>query len=91
MVEDLNQKCFEKLEKILKNSLRIENNAKITREGRFREDYGLDSLDEYELLYGVEEGFGIQIPDEKARDFESLKDVEIYLIENYKEVVTKLE
>ncbi|HPG96700.1 MAG TPA: acyl carrier protein, partial [Rectinema sp.] len=40
----------------------------------FRQDLGADSLDTYELVYGIEEELSIQIPDEKANEFETVKD-----------------
>ena len=38
----------------------------------FRQDLGADSLDTYELIYALEEEMGIQIPDEKANEFETV-------------------
>ena len=45
---------------------------KITMEASFRQDLGADSLDTYELIYALEEEMGIQIPDEKANEFETV-------------------
>ncbi|HQO66268.1 MAG TPA: acyl carrier protein, partial [Spirochaetales bacterium] len=40
----------------------------------FRQDLGADSLDTYELVYGIEEELKIRIPDEKANEFETVRD-----------------
>ncbi|HOR48868.1 MAG TPA: acyl carrier protein, partial [Rectinema sp.] len=48
--------------------------SKITMDASFRQDLGADSLDTYELVYGIEEELSIQIPDEKANEFETVKD-----------------
>ncbi|MCK9568289.1 acyl carrier protein [Candidatus Pacearchaeota archaeon] len=71
------QEIFSKLEGILKNPLGeawIPENKEIKSDTEFRHDLGMDSLDVYEFVYDVEEEFGISIPDEKANDFETIKD-----------------
>ena len=62
---------FEKVKKIVAEKLDIEED-KITMEASFRQDLGADSLDTYELIYTLEEEMGIQIPDEKANEFETV-------------------
>ena len=62
---------FEKVKKIIAEMLDIEED-KITMEASFRQDLGADSLDTYELIYALEEEMGIQIPDEKANEFETV-------------------
>lgn len=64
---------FEKIKKIIAEKLEVEED-KITLEASFRQDLGADSLDTYELVYGIEEEMGISIPDEKANEFETVKD-----------------
>jgi len=64
---------FEKIKKIIAEKLEVEE-SKITMEASFRQDLGADSLDTYELVYGIEEELGITIPDEKANEFETVKD-----------------
>jgi acyl carrier protein len=64
---------FEKIKKIIAEKLEVEE-SKITLEASFRQDLGADSLDTYELVYGIEEELGITIPDEKANEFETVKD-----------------
>ncbi len=38
----------------------------VTREARFIDDLGADSLDTVELIMALEEKFGIEVPDEDA-------------------------
>jgi acyl carrier protein len=64
---------FQKIKKIIADKLEVEED-KITMEASFRQDLGADSLDTYELVYGIEEELGITIPDEKANEFETVKD-----------------
>jgi acyl carrier protein len=64
---------FNKIKKIIAEKLEVEED-KITLEASFRQDLGADSLDTYELVYGIEAELGITIPDEKANEFETVKD-----------------
>ncbi|OHD25206.1 MAG: acyl carrier protein [Spirochaetes bacterium RBG_16_67_19] len=64
---------FEKMKKLIADRLEIEE-SKITPESSFRQDLGADSLDTYELVYAIEEELGITIPDEKANEFNTVKD-----------------
>ena len=52
---------------------------KVTMEATYAEDLGADSLDTYELVYAIEEELGISIPDEKANEFETVKDALTYI------------
>ncbi|HUW41295.1 MAG TPA: acyl carrier protein [Rectinemataceae bacterium] len=69
---------FNKVKKIIAEKLEVEED-KITLEASFRQDLGADSLDTYELVYGIEEEMGITIPDEKANEFETVKDAYEYI------------
>ena len=64
---------FEKMKKLIADRLEIEE-SKITLDSSFRQDLGADSLDTYELVYAIEEELGITIPDEKANEFNTVKD-----------------
>lgn len=64
---------FAKMKKLIADKLEIDE-AKITADSSFRQDLGADSLDTYELVYAIEEELGISIPDEKANEFETVKD-----------------
>ena len=69
---------FEKVKKIISDKLEIEE-SKITLESSFRQDLGADSLDTYELVYAIEEEMGITIPDDKANEFETVRDALEYI------------
>ena len=64
---------FEKIQKMIVEKLDIDP-AKVTLDASFRNDLGADSLDTYELVYAIEEELGVSIPDEKANEFETVKD-----------------
>ncbi len=64
---------FQRIQKLIADKLEIEE-AKVTLDASFRQDLGADSLDTYELVYAIEEEMGIQIPDEKANEFETVRD-----------------
>ena len=64
---------FVKIQKLIADKLEIDE-SKITMDSSFRQDLGADSLDTYELVYAIEEEMGISIPDEKANEFETVRD-----------------
>jgi acyl carrier protein len=64
---------FEKMKALIADKLEVDE-GKITMDASFRQDLGADSLDTYELVYAIEEKMGIQIPDEKANEFETVRD-----------------
>jgi acyl carrier protein len=73
---------FEKMKKLIADKLEIDletNGGKITLDASFRQDLGADSLDTYELVYAIEEEMGISIPDEKANEFETVRDAYEYI------------
>ena len=74
---------FEKMKKLIAEKLEIEED-KITMDSSFRQDLGADSLDTYELVYAIEEEMGISIPDEKANEFETVRDALDFLKEQQK-------
>ncbi len=69
---------FGKMKGLIAEKLEIEEDS-ITLDSSFRKDLGADSLDTYELVYAIEEELGITIPDEKANEFETVRDAVEYL------------
>ncbi|HUX13414.1 MAG TPA: acyl carrier protein [Spirochaetia bacterium] len=69
---------FEKMKKLIADKLEVDE-SKITLDSSFRQDLGADSLDTYELVYAIEEEMGITIPDEKANEFETVRDALDYI------------
>lgn len=55
----------ERVKKIVVDQLGVEENQ-VTREAKFVEDLGADSLDTVELVMALEEEFKLEIPDEEA-------------------------
>ncbi|WP_059369015.1 acyl carrier protein [Treponema endosymbiont of Eucomonympha sp.] len=64
---------FQKMQKLIADKLEIDE-LKITLDSSFRQDLGADSLDTYELVYAIEEELRVKIPDEKANEFETVRD-----------------
>ena len=78
MEEKMADEIFEKIKKLIADKLEIDE-EKVVLEASFRQDLGADSLDTYELVYAIEETMGIKIPDEKANEFETVKDAYEYI------------
>jgi acyl carrier protein len=55
----------ERVKRIVIDQLGVEE-AQVTREAKFVEDLGADSLDTVELVMALEEEFKLEIPDEEA-------------------------
>ncbi len=72
------KEVFEKVKALISEKLEIDE-SKVTLEASFRKDLGADSLDTYELVYAIEEELGVSIPDEKANEFETVKDAVDFL------------
>ena len=64
---------LKKIQQLIAAKLEIDED-KVTLDSSFRQDLGADSLDTYELVYALEEDMGIKIPDEKANEFETVRD-----------------
>lgn len=71
-----------KLKKIIAEVLNIEE-SEITENSTFIEDLGADSLDVFQIIMGIEEEFGIEIPNEAAEKIVSVSDA----VEQIKNVV----
>lgn len=69
---------YESLRKLLAKQLRIDE-SKITPDAEIKKDLGADSLDIMQLLFTVEEEYGITIPDEELVQFTKVSDIVNYL------------
>ena len=65
---------FTKIQDLIADKLEITDKSKITLDSSFRGDLGADSLDTYELVYAIEEELAVKIPEEKANEFETVRD-----------------
>ena len=65
--------CEEKVKSIIVSQLGVEETA-VTANAKFIEDLGADSLDIVELVMAIEEGFGVDIPDDEAESIRTVDD-----------------
>jgi acyl carrier protein len=79
-----NDALFEKMRALIAEKLEIDDPSTIKLESTFRgqppEGLGADSLDTYEMVYAIEEELGVSIPDEKANEFETVKDAFDFIV-----------
>ena len=62
---------YDKIKEIIIDKLGVDA-KKISKEAKFIEDLGADSLDTVELIMQFEEDFNIEIPDEDAEELRSV-------------------
>ena len=72
-----------KIKAIVKDKLCVDQ-AGITKDSRFTDDLGADSLDFVELVMDVEKEFGIAIPDKDLENINTVGEV-IEYIPNHKQ------
>ena len=75
---------FEKLRDIIVEVLNVDENE-VTMESTFIDDLGADSLDEFQILMGIEEEFDIEIPNEEAEKIVTVGDA----VEQIKKAVSE--
>jgi acyl carrier protein len=68
----------EKVRQIIVEQLGVDE-GEVTPTASFIDDLGADSLDTVELVMALEEGFGIEIPDEDAEKITTVKDAIAYI------------
>lgn len=64
---------FEKLQEIIAQVLNI-GAEEITEDASFVDDLGADSLELFQILMGVEDVFGIEIPEDQADQIVTVSD-----------------
>lgn len=64
---------FEKLKDIIAEVLSVDTEG-ITEDTTFMDDLGADSLDIFQIIDGIEEEFGIEIPTEEAEKISTVGD-----------------
>jgi acyl carrier protein len=72
---------FEKVRALIVEQLDVDESA-VTMDTDFMKDLEADSLDAVEIILGVEEEYGIEIPDEVAENFTKVGDIVNYIEEN---------
>jgi len=84
LLEELMAESIEdKVKQIIVDELGVDE-TEVTRNARFIDDLGADSLDTVELVMRFEEEFGIEIPDEEAEKIQSVGDAITYIEEHKK-------
>ena len=68
----------DKVKQIIVEQLGVDE-AEVTPTASFIDDLGADSLDTVELVMALEEGFGIEIPDEDAEKITTVKEALAYI------------
>ena len=68
------QEISDKVIKIVRSKLQLEDEKQVKEETTFAADLGTDSLDLAELVMEFEEEFELQIPDDTAKGAKSIKD-----------------
>lgn len=74
---------FKKMQKLIADKLEIDE-SKVSLDSSFRQDLGADSLDTYELVYAIEEELGVSVPDEKANEFNTVRDAYDFIVSQSK-------
>ncbi|MBI2150675.1 MAG: acyl carrier protein [Acidobacteria bacterium] len=68
----------DKVRQIIVEQLGVDE-SEVTPTASFIDDLGADSLDTVELVMALEEGFGMEIPDEDAEKIATVKDAINYI------------
>lgn len=71
---------LEKLKKVIAEVLNVDP-EEITLESTFMDDLGADSLDVFQIIMGIEEEFGIEIPADKAEKISRVEEA-VEMIKN---------
>ncbi len=71
----------DRVKKIVVEHLGVEED-KVAEAASFIDDLGADSLDTVELVMAFEEEFSIEIPDEAAKDIQTVGDAVKFISEN---------
>lgn len=72
---------FDDVKEVIVDKLGVDAD-KVTPEARFVEDLGADSLETVELIMGLEDKFGVTIPDEDAEGIRTVQAAVDYIEKN---------
>lgn len=76
-----NDMTFDKVKELIVDQLDVDASM-ITMDTDIMKDLEADSLDAVEIILGVEEEYGIEIPDEVAENFAKVSDIVNYIDSN---------
>ena len=71
---------FDKIRDIIVEQLSVSESA-VTMDTNLMKDLEADSLDAVEIIMAIEDEFAIEIPDEEAEKFQTVKDLVKYVEE----------
>ena len=74
MKEFDNEQIFLKIRKALAKLLKI-SEGEISMEASLKDDLGIDSVDNLDLLFAIEDGFKLKISEEEAVQLRTVSDV----------------
>ena len=72
---------FDKIKELIAEQLDVDAST-ITMDTDFMKDLEADSLDAVEIILGVEDEYGIEMPDEVAENFTKVGDIVRYVEEH---------
>lgn len=70
---------FERIKEIIIDQLALDESTVITLDTVLTDDLEADSLDAVEIIMSIEDEYGIEIPDDVATEFKSIKDIVDYV------------
>jgi len=71
---------MDKVRQVLAEMLHVEPET-ILSDSNLSEDLGIDSFFAVELLFELEDRYELEIPDEDAREFRTVRDVAAYIVD----------
>jgi acyl carrier protein len=74
----MNMSTFEKVKGIIVNNLKIDS-SKVVETASFKDDLGMDSLEQAELIMEFEKEFNCEIPEDAAEKIITISDAVKYL------------
>ena len=66
---------FEKVKKIIVETLNVKDEAKVTMDDHLVNDLGADSLDAVDIIMGIEDEFGISVSDDAITTIKTVADL----------------
>lgn len=69
---------FDKIKELIVDQLGVDEDM-VEMDTNLMKDLEADSLDAVEIILGIEESFGLEIPDEEAEKFETVRDLVEYV------------
>lgn len=73
---------FERIREIIIEQLQVAE-SEVTMDTNLMKDLSADSLDAVEIIMGIEDEYGFEIPDEDAEKFQTVRDLVKY-VEDHK-------